>query len=414
MSLPFFIARRIYRDEIGEKRASRPAIFIATIGIAIGLAVMIIAVSIITGFKSEIRDRLAGFDSHLRIFNLKAESAYESIPIMADDSLIAMIEGYKNVKHVQRYSIKPGMVKTSQAFQGIILKGIGPEYDTSFLNRHLLEGEIPQFSDSTSSNKVLISQSIADKLEIKLGDKLDSYYLEDDIRVRRLTVCGIYQTNFAEYDDLFMLTDVHTVNRLNGWNAMMFSGLEVQLKDYECLDEMTWQLASDLGGMSDSLGSEYCVRNIEQLNSQVFAWLGILDVNIWVILVLMIGVSGFTIVSGLLIIIIERTNMIGLLKALGAQDRVVRHLFLWFAVFLIAKGMLWGNMIGIVFYVLQKYTGLFQLNPQTYYMDTVPVSLNLWLFILLNVGTFIISVLILLAPSFLIAQIRPATSLRYE
>ena len=414
MSLSFFIAKRIYRDEAGGKRASRPAIFIATMGIAIGLAVMIVAVSIIVGFKSEVRDKVAGFGSHLRIFSLEAESAYEPAPVVADDSFMCMISSYSGVKHVQRYAVKPGMVKTDEAFQGIILKGIGQEYDTLFLHRHLLEGEVPQFNDTLSSNKALISELMADKLKLRLGDRIDTYYMEEDIRVRRLTISGIYRTNFAEYDDLFILTDLYTVNRLNGWKPGQASGLEVQLNDYDNLDDMTWQLATDLDGKYDVYGVQYCVRNVEQLNPQVFAWLEILDVNIWVILVLMIGVSGFTMVSGLLILIIERTNLIGLLKALGARDALVRRLFLWFAVFLIGKGMFWGNIIGVGFYIFQRYGGVFKLNPQTYYMDTVPVMLNWWAYVLLNVGTFIASILILLGPSCLIARIRPVTSLRYE
>lgn len=414
MNFPFFVARRIYRDNDSSKRVSRPAVLIAMTGIAIGLAVMVIAVFIIAGFKGEVRNKIVGFGAHIQIACLDAVNMYDAVPVVADDTLMQFVACYPGVKHVQRYAIKPGMVKTDDAFQGMILKGLGPEYDTVFFHEHLLEGRLPQFSDSVSSNEVLVSRSLADKLRLSLGDKIDTYYIEDEVRARRLEITGIYQTNFSEYDNLYLLTDLCLVNRLNKWEKGQASGLELSLYDYNRLYETTWQLAADLNGYTDRYGKEYCVRNIEQLNPQVFAWLGILDVNIWVILVLMVGVAGFTMVSGLLIIIIERTSMIGILKSLGADNTTIRKVFLWFSVFLIGRGMLWGNVIGMGFYCLQHYTGIFKLDPETYYMDTVPVSFNIWVFLLLNAGTLLASVLMLLGPSYLITRIRPANSMRYE
>ena len=383
MNLSRFIALRIYRSSDAGKQVSRPAVLIATVGVAIGLAVMIIAVSVIIGFKSEVRDKIIGFGSHIQISNSDAARSFETRPIAVTDSMIAALADNPDVKHVQRYSTKPGMIKTSDAFQGMVLKGIGPEYGSSFFRRHLVEGEFPQFSDSASTNRVVISKAMADKMKLKLGDKIDTYYIQDEVRARRLTVTGIYQTNFSEYDNLFLLTDLCLVNRLNKWRP-------------------------------DPYGADYCVLNVEQLNPQIFAWLGILDVNIWVILILMTGVAGFTMVSGLLIIIIERTSMIGVLKSLGANNLTIRKLFLWLAVFLIGKGMLWGNVIGLAFYFIQKWFGLFRLDPETYYMDTVPVSFNIWIFLLLNVGTLLASVIMLLGPSYLITRIHPANSMRYE
>ena len=269
-------------------------------------------------------------------------------------------------------------------------------------------------SDTASSNRVVISKALATKLRLKLGDKIDTYYIQDDIRARRLQVVGIYQTNFSEYDNLFLLTDLYLVNRLNNWEPGQVSGAELQVRDYDRLEETTYQIAADLNGIEDKYGEDYCVRNVEQLNPQIFSWLSILDVNIWVILILMAGVAGFTMVSGLLIIIIERTSMIGVLKSLGANNTTIRKVFLWFSVFLIGKGMLWGNAIGLAFYFLQKWFGIFKLDPETYYMDTVPVSFSILLFLLLNIGTLLASVLMLLGPSFLITRIHPANSMRYE
>ncbi len=414
MSLSLFIARRIYRESGGGKQVSRPAVLIAMTGIAIGLAVMIIAVAVVIGFKSEVRNKVIGFGSHIQIANLDVAGSYETHPIVAGDSLIATLAAYPEVSHVQRYSTKPGMIKTDDAFQGMVLKGVGQEFDPRFMKEYLVEGEIPAFSDSVSSNLVLISKALASKMRLKLGDKIYTYYIQDDVRARRLTIAGIYQTNFSEYDNLFLLTDLYTVNRLNGWQPEQVSGVELQVRDYEELEDATYNIAVDTDNQKDKFGGVYYVRNIEQLNPQIFAWLDLLDLNVWVILFLMIGVAGFTMISGLLIIIIERTNMIGILKALGADDFTIRKTFLWFAVFLIGKGMLWGNAIGLAFCILQSQFGLFKLDPETYYVDTVPVSFNIILFLLINIGPLLTSVLMLIGPSFLITRINPASSMRYE
>ena len=412
--LSLFLARRIYRETDGGQQVSRPAVLIAMIGIAIGLAVMIIAVAVVIGFKSEVRNKVVGFGSHIQISNFDAVRSYETHPVVVNDSMVSALSANPQVKHVQRYSTKPGMIKTDDAFQGMVLKGVGPEYDMDFFREHLVEGEIPAFSDTVSNNQVIISKEMADRLKLKLGDKIYTYYIQDDIRARRLTVKGIYQTNFSEYDNLFLLTDLYMVNRLNNWQPEQFSGVELQVRDYDKLEDITYGIAVDTDNKKDALGGTYYVQSIEQLSPQIFAWLNLLDLNVWVILILMIGVAGFTMISGLLIIIIERTQMIGILKALGANNRTIRKVFLWFSVFLIGKGMLWGNVIGITFCVLQSQFGIFKLDPETYYVDTVPVSVNIWIFILLNVGTLLASVLMLVGPSFLITKIDPASSMRYE
>lgn len=414
MSLSFFIARRIYSESDGGKQVSRPAVLIAMAGIAVGLAVMIIAVAVAVGFKSEVRNKVIGFGSHIQITNLDAVNSYETHPIVAGDSMMAALAAYPQISHVQRFSTKPGMIKTDDAFQGMVLKGVGPEFDPRFMQEYLLEGEIPVFSDSVSCNQILISKALATKMKLKLGDKIYTYYIQDDVRARRLTIAGIYQTNFSEYDNLFLLTDLNLVNRLNGWQPEQVTGVELQVKDYDRLEDTTYEIAVETDNRQDKFGGIYYVRNIEQLNPQIFEWLSLLDLNVWVILILMIGVAGFTMISGLLIIIIERTNMIGVLKALGATDFTIRKTFLWFAVFLIGKGMLWGNAVGLAFCILQSQFGLFKLAPETYYVDTVPVSFNIPLFLLINIGTLLTTVLMLIGPSYLITKINPASSIRYE
>lgn len=414
MKLDFFIAKRIYQNNDGQKQVAKPAVRIAMMGIAIGLAVMIIAVAVVVGFKSEVRNKVIGFGSHIQISNFDAVRSFETHPVVVNDSMMAALAGDPDVRHVQRYSTKPGMIKTDDAFQGMVLKGVGPEFDAAFFRDHLLEGEIPAFSDSASTNQVVISKAIADKLRLKLGDKIYTYYIQNDVRARRLTIKGIYQTNFSEYDQLFLLTDLHLVNRLNNWEPGQVSGVELQVRDYGRLEDITYDIAVGTDNKQDALGGTYYVQNIEQMNPQIFSWLDLLDLNVWVILILMIGVAGFTMISGLLIIIIERTQMIGILKALGATNFTIRKVFLWFSVFVIGKGMLWGNAIGILFCVLQSQFGIFKLDPETYYVDTVPVSVNILLFALINVGTLLASVFMLLGPSYLITKINPASSMRYE
>lgn len=410
-----FIAGRIYRSNEGGKEVSKPAVRIAMCGIAIGLAVMLVAVAVVLGFKHQVRDKVVGLGSDLLVTNFDAQKSYETTPIVAGDSLLAELRAVEGVKHVQRYSTKPGMIMTDDDFLGMVLKGVGAEYDWDFLRRHLTEGEIPAFSDTASTNRVLVSRTIADKLRLHTGDRLYTYYIEGErVRARRLSVAGIYQTNFSMYDDLFLVTDLYTVNRLNNWEADQVSGIELELSVPARADECKETLRARLDMQSDRYGHTYYTQTIEEANPQIFAWLDLLDLNVWVILILMTGVAGFTMISGLLIIILERTNMIGVLKALGADNLSIRRIFLGFSVLLIGRGMLWGNLVGLAFIAVQSHFRVFGLDPDTYYVDSVPVEFNVWLWLLLNAGTLLVSVLMLVGPSYLIAHIHPAKSIRFE
>ena len=279
----------------------------------------------------------------------------------------------------------------------MVLKGVAGDYDWDFLKQHLLEGEIPVFSDTASTNKVLVSRSIADKLHLKMDDKLYTYYIEgENVRARRLSVAGIYQTNFSAYDDLFLITDLYTVNRLNNWKPEQVSGLELEVADLGSMNSVKEEIRERVDTQVDEYGGTYYTQTVEEANPQIFAWLDLLDMNVWVILILMTGVAGFTMISGLLIIILERTNMIGILKALGADNLAIRKVFLSFSVFLIGKGMLWGNIIGVSFCLLQSQFHIFKLDPATYYVNRVPIEFNIWIYLLLNVCTLLVSVLSLI------------------
>lgn len=414
MNLPLFIARRIYSGKEVGKQVSKPAVRIAMIGIAIGLAVMIISVSVAIGFKNEIRSKVIGFGSHIQVSNFDSSLSYETRPVVCSDSIIRALSEIKGVKHVQRFSTKPGMIKTDDSFQGIVLKGVGKEFDPTFLRQNLVEGSIPSFTEETAANEVLISKSLANKLHLKLGDRIFTYFIQGELKARRLTIKGIYQTNFSEYDNLFLITDIRTVNRLNQWEPEQATGMEIQIKNYDELALVENEIFNHVDKEVDKYGGVYYEQTVEQLNPSIFAWLSLMDMNVLVILILMMGVAGFTMISGLLIIILERTNMIGVLKALGASNYSIRKIFLYFSAFLIGKGMLWGNIVGLLFYFLQSQFGIFKLDPQTYYVDRVPVEFNLVFFLLLNVGTFIASVLMLVGPSYLITKIHPAKSIRFE
>ena len=415
MDWKLFVARRIYRSKEGEKEVSKPAVLIAMWGIAIGLAVMIVAVAVVIGFKHEVRDKVVGIGSDITITNFDAQKSYETVPVVAGDSLLDALRAMEGVKHVQRYSTKPGMIMTEDNFLGMVLKGVSQEYDWTFLKEHLLEGEIPAFTDSASTNRTLVSRTIANKLNLKLGDKLYTYYISaENVRARRLEVAGIYQTNFSIYDNMFLLTDLYTVNRLNAWKADQASGIELEVADVSRLEDTKEAISAEVDMVKDCYGGTYYTQTVEENNPQIFAWLDLLDMNVWVILILMTGVAGFTMISGLLIIILERTNMIGVLKALGADNLAIRKVFLSFSVFLIGRGMLWGNLIGLSFVFIQSQFHLFKLDPVTYYVDSVPVVFQLWWWVLLNVCSLLASVLMLVGPSYLIAHIHPAKSIRFE
>lgn len=414
MNFPFFIAKRIYSDQGDKRKVSRPAIRIATIGVAIGLAVMIVTVSVVLGFKHTIRDKVVGFGSHIQVQNMLTFLSTDSYPIVINDSVIRSYEQIDGVKHVERYAYSQGILKTDDDFLGVMFKGVGPEYDLTFLSQHLLEGEMPVFSDTASTNKMLISKMIADKLRLKTGDRVFAYFIGESVRTRRFTVIGIYQTNMTRFDEALCFTDLHTTQKLNDWDPEQCSGAEIIVKDFDQLQLTADEFIDKVNRQTDKDLNTYSSQTVYESYPQVFHWLELLDINVWIILALMVCVAGFTMISGLLIIILERTQMIGVLKAVGARNKTIRHTFLWFAAFIIGQGLLLGNIIGIGIIVLQKYTGLVKLDPQTYYVSEAPMEINIPLFVLLNIATLLICVFVLIAPSYFISHIHPAKSMRYE
>ena len=409
-----FIARRLYKNEQGSRKVSRPAVVIAQAGVALGLAVMLVTIAVSFGFKHEVRAKAVGFGSHLHISNYEAGHSYDPNPIAVDSVLMTQLGSFDEVAQIQRYATKPGVFRTESDFMGYMLKGVGEDYDLSFFEKHLKEGVVPKFSSQIISNEILISREVADKLQLRVGDRVDSYFLQGALRARRYTIAGIYETGFSEYDRLFMLTDLKAVQALNRWEDDQVTGVEIMLTDFNKVDPMTWQLGSLLDRTEDPYGEEYFVQSVVDINPGLFAWLDVLDMNVWLILSLMLGVSAFTMISGLLILILERTQFIGILKALGACNRSVRSIFLRFALLIVCKGMFWGNVVGLGLCAIQKFTGIISLDPQNYYLDTVPISFS-WVFILsVNVVMFVLSALVLILPSGLISRIYPTKAMRFE
>ena len=415
MHFPLFIAKRLYSEQGDKRKVSRPAIHIATAGVAIGLAVMIISVCVVLGFKHTIRDKVIGFGSHIQVADFLTLQQMEQHPIVIDDSMIDVLKHLPDVAHVQRFAMKEGILKTDSDFLGVAFKGVGPDFDSTFIHNNMVEGSIPPFSDSVSHNKIVVSQLMADKLHLKSGQRIFAYFFDNNgVRTRRFTIAGIYQTNLKKYDETIVFTDLYTAVKLNGWESDQASGAELSVNNFDNLDMVESRVISKVKGTVDHYGETYSSATIKELNPQIFQWLDLMDLNVWIILALMLIVAGVTMISGLLIIILERTSMIGILKALGARNKTIRHTFMWFAVFIIGKGMLIGNVLSLGLLALQQAFGIIKLDAQTYYVSTVPVEINALYIVALNVATLLISVFMLVAPSYLISHIHPAKSMRYE
>lgn len=415
MSFERFIARRIYSDKAsGGEKFSRPAVRIAMLGVAIGLAVMIVSLAVVLGFKHEIKSKVMGLGGHVQALSITQNEKYEILPITTDASLIRKIKRVGNVDHVQQVATKLGVLKTDDDFAGLTFKGIGSDYDTGFLQSCIVDGSMPHFSEKESSNEILISKRVADDLGLEVGGKVFSYFMSDgSMRARRFKVAGIYVTNMDDYDKNLAFTDICTVRKLNGWDDTMSSSLEIAVKDFNLLDTTVKQLRFLRGERNES-GATTGVFSIKDLSAHTFAWLDVLDMNVVMILVLMILVSAFTVVSGLLIIMLERINMIGVLKVLGATNKSVRQIFVHFSIMLVGKGMLWGNVVGLVLCVLQQQFHVVSLDASTYYIDSVPIQFDWLLILAVNAITLLISSVVIWGSSHLISIGKPASTLRFD
>lgn len=384
------------------------------LGVAIGVAVMLLSLAVVLGFKHEVSSKVIGFGSHIQVLSLTQNQNYEMMPVLTNDTLIRKVKKVQGVGRIQKFATKIGILKTEENFRGLTFKGVGEDYDLSFFKNCLIEGELPKFSSKEASNEILLSQKVAGDLGVKVGDKIFAYFIgEESMRARRLKVTGIFATNMNDYDKNYVITDIYTVRKLNGWDKEMSSGLEVTVNDFDRVEELTSKLQFIHKG-TDRNGVTYGVFSIKDIAAHTFAWLSVLDMNVVMILVLMILVSAFTVVSGLLIIMLERINMIGTLKVLGATNVSVRKIFIQFSVMLVGQGLLWGNVIGLLLCWIQQKFHLISLDATVYYIDSVPIQFNWWLILAINVATLLISTFVIWGSSHLISIGKPSETIRYE
>ncbi len=414
MNLPYFIAHRLIKGRRQETSFSRPINVIAVTGIALGLAVMIVAVAVLTGFKQQIRNKIVGFGSNIQILNFDSNLSLETVPISDTQPFIPGIREMDGIRHVQVFATKAGIIKMSEAIQGVVLKGIGSDFDWKFFESNIVDGSVFTVTDTGRTNQVIISKKISDMLRLKTGDSFAMYFVQDPPRSRKFTISGIYETSLEEFDKLYVFCDIGHIKRLNGWTDDQVSGFEIFIDDFDRLDEMTMAVRDEVGYRLLEDETKFKVTNIRLRYPQIFDWLNFQDMNVFIIITLMLLVAGFNMISGLLILILERTNMIGILKALGSNNTTIRKMFLYQASYLIVKGLFWGNIIGTGLALLQLKTGLISLDPASYYIKTVPVNLELTHIILLNLGTMAVIVLMLLVPSQLISRITPVKAIRYD
>jgi lipoprotein-releasing system permease protein len=414
MNLPYFIAQRLIKGRSEGISFSRPINVIALIGIAMGIAVMILAVSILTGFKQQIREKVVGFGSHIQIMKRDSNLSLETAPISSRMDFVSKIKSIQGIKHFQVFATKAGIIKTDEDIQGVVLKGIGSDFDWSYFSSNMVDGSVFIVNDTSRTDKVIISKNISDMLRLKTGDSFVMHFIQDPPRMRKFIISGIYETSLEEFDKIYVFCDIGHIQRLNGWNDDQVSGFEIFIDNFDRLDEMTLAVTDAIGYKITEEEPLFKVTNIRIKYPQIFDWLNFQDLNVIVIIVLMLIVAGFNMISGLLIIILEKTNMIGVLKALGSEDKTIRRVFLYQAAYLIIKGLFWGNVIGIGLAVLQLKTGLLTLDASSYYIKTVPINIQFTHLLLLNAGTMAAIILMLLVPSQLISRITPVKAIRYD
>ncbi len=421
MNFEYFIAKRLITEGNDRKKMSVHVTRIAIIGVALGMIVMILSVAIVTGFKKEIREKVIGFGSHITITNFDTNISFETTPIDRNFPVEDYLKDIEGIKHVQVYAIKPGIIKKGNVIEGIILKGIANDFDWSFFRKNIRKGHSFRITDTTRSDSILISQKTASLLKLDTGDAVRVYFPQDPPRMRRFFISGIYETGLEEFDKMFALVDIQHIQRLydwsnkhNNWSGDSISGFEILLEDYDNIDAMTEKVFEAIGYQFTADGSALKIRNIKETNPQIFDWLDLTDTNVWVILILMTIVAGFNMISAFLVIVLERVNMIGIFKAIGSQDNSIRKIFRYFATFLIGRGLIWGNIIGLLVCLIQYKFEFIPLDPASYYVDTVPVNINIFYLVLLNTGTIIITYSMLIIPSLVISRISPVKAIRFN
>ncbi len=416
MNIERFISKRIIKGNGSANQFSRPIVRISVLGIALGLAVMILTVSIIIGFKNEIQNKLIGFGSHIQISNYDNNVSDEPQPISKQQPFLEALKANQNISHIEVYATKSGIIKTKTDNEGVLLKGIGKDFDWKFINDNMKLGKPFMVNDTGLSKDIVISKYLAAKLELKLNDKMIIYFLTKnphdqtssyEQRAKVFYISGIYETGYEDIDKRLVLVDIGQIQRLNFWTENQIGGFEISIKDFNKIDKAGEEV-------NELIGQGVIAQTVKEVNPTVFSWLELQNVNAAVVITLMILVAGINMISALLILILERTNMIGILKALGANNGSIQKIFLYNATYLIGKGLMWGNIIGIGMALFQKYTGTFKLDQATYYVSVIPINISILNIILLNIGTLICCLIMLILPTFIISKITPVKAIRFS
>lgn len=407
MNYELFIAKRIVFGSQSGRTISRPVVKIALASIAIGIAVMICAVMVVNGFKNEITEKAVGFGTHIRISNFDANNSFEEQPVEENPPFYNALKSDPDVSHIQVYATKAGIIKTKDEIHGVVLKGVSNDFDWNFFKRKIIKGSVFATSDSLKSDKVLVSLKVAKLLNLKLNDDLFVYFVQQPPKIRKFKIAGIYETGLDEFDNLYVFCDIANIRKLNDWTATQVGGFEVTLKNFNDLDVLAAKIYNETG-------YGFKTETVKELYPQIFNWLDLLNMNVIIIIVLMIVVAGINMISTLLIIILENTQMIGILKAIGAGNISIRKMFLYVAVYLIAIGLLVGNIFALLLCFIQLKTGWIKLPQESYYVSVVPIDFSMWNILLLNAGTILICTLMLIVPSMIITKIQPVKAIRFD
>ncbi|HNQ60932.1 MAG TPA: ABC transporter permease [Bacteroidia bacterium] len=407
LNYELLIARRIAYAERKGNMIAKPIIRLALIGVALGFAVMVIALSIVTGFKKEISEKVIGFGSHIQISKYSENNSFETQAIQIDSSLVGSLKSNSEISHIQVFGTKAGILKSGDEIVGVVAKGIGPDFDWSFFNTKMVEGETFSLSDTGKTDKIILSSAIAHKLKLHHGDKVLMYFIQQPPRVRKFEIAGVYETGLEEFDNLYIICDINHIRKLNDWNNDEVGGIEISVKDFNNLSKVTDEVYNEIS-------VDLNAKSIIEIYPQLFDWLGLQNINAVVIIFLMILVAAINMISALIIIILERVRFIGTIKSMGASNASVRKIFIYVASFLIWRGLIWGNVIGVGLCLLQQYFGIVKLDQASYYISQVPIDLSVLNLLILNIGTILICTLMMIVPTMMITRVSPLKALRFN
>lgn len=386
---------------------SRLIINLALSAVCVSVMVMILAICIVKGYQNQVRGKLTGFHAPIQLANLDLNKSFESMPLERDSLLEVLVPQQKGVAFLQTFATKAGIIKTEEAFEGIVLKGVGSDYHWDFLSKNLKEGVLPLLNDSQVSQEILISSLTANRMQFKLGDALFVYFIQEPPRVRKFKIVGIFDSGMGELDELYAFVDIKQVQKLNNWSKFEVSGYEIGLNQFEDMESMQMSL-------SEFVPFNMAINTIAEMYPALFDWLKLLDMNVLIILLLMLAVASINMITALLILILERTQMIGLLKAMGAKDRLISEVFIWMAAQIIIKGLFFGNLLGLGLAFFQQKFAWLKLDQKSYYLNQVPIEFDWPLILAINILSFFICLLLLLIPARIVSKVSPVKTIQFK